>query len=85
MNNQLYTIKETANRYNLSLWSLYQNIRSNPEFPVVNIGPHKNYRIDRREFEIWLEERTYNGGKGKFYIPTIEELVRQHKSRGNNG
>lgn len=75
----LMTVKEVAEAYDISVWAIYQNIRRYPEFPVVNVGPKKSYRIRRDDFEDWLGQRTYNSGRGKLLIPMLDDVLEINK------
>lgn len=42
-------------KYNLSRYMIYNTIKTDESFPVVDLGPKKNYRIDLNGFEMWLK------------------------------
>lgn len=35
---KFYSIKEISNMYGISLWLLYEHVKCDPTFPVINIG-----------------------------------------------
>lgn len=79
---QLKKVKEIKEAYHFSYHTLYGLIKSDPTFPCLNIGPKKNYRIQRDLFVQWLKERCKDRQSGSFQIPTAEELLKSVTSGG---
>ncbi|OFZ18976.1 MAG: hypothetical protein A2X94_13590 [Bdellovibrionales bacterium GWB1_55_8] len=76
---ELLPIKAIAERFSVSEWSLYEAIRTDPTFPVINLGPKKNYRIDPRQYGLWLREKSRRAQLKQTRIPTAAELLRSIK------
>lgn len=74
MRTKLMTIKFIMEKYNLSRYMIYHTIKHDPSFPVRNIGPRKNYRIDLSLFEEWLCRRAATTSYGD-EVPTSKELL----------
>jgi predicted DNA-binding transcriptional regulator AlpA len=74
--NQLLTVKQVMAEYNLSRYVIYQSIKIDPSFPVINIGPKKNYRINRVRLEEWLYRRDKSREIAPFAIPTGDQLLK---------
>ena len=70
------TVKQVMRKYNMTKWAKYENIRHNDNFPVVNLGPRKNYRIPEGEFRYWLMRRK-NQPKSKNAIPTGQDILEE--------
>src|SRR5689334_8878652 len=71
----LLSIREVKETYNLSYYTLYGLIKTDPSFPCLNIGPKKNYRIQRDLFAQWLKDKFNQRQQKSFEIPTTEELL----------
>lgn len=71
-------VSQITERYNVSSWSIYEAIRVDSMFPVKNLGK-KNYRINPKEFEKWLCQKSK--GKRYAYIPTAEECLGANDER----
>ncbi len=54
----LLTVKQAASCLCCSQANLYSLIERG-ELPVVQIGVHKGYRIDRRDLELFIEGRKF--------------------------
>lgn len=76
-NSGLMTIKQAANIFGLSQWCLYQAIKLDPSFPVVNVGPVKNYRIPEGRLRYWLQKRPTQVAKKGVFIPTGSDLLEE--------
>jgi predicted DNA-binding transcriptional regulator AlpA len=72
---KLITVKEAIKRFNLTRHSIYQAIQSDKSFPVINIGPKKNYRIIMNELSKWISDRA-NSKKEIKIIPTGSDLLK---------
>jgi predicted DNA-binding transcriptional regulator AlpA len=70
------TVKQVMLKYHLSRWIVYENIRSNPNFPVVNLGPKKNYRIPEGELRYWLMKRPGHP-QSPNAVPTGADLLQE--------
>ena len=73
---QLLTVKELMAQYNLSRYVIYEAIKSDPSFPVINLGPKKNYRINKIKFEEWLFRRSKSSEIMPFSIPSGDDLLK---------
>lgn len=69
------TIKEVSNMYGISLWLLYGHRRSDPTFPVINIGIKKKFVIDLLQFEAWLESKNKKFVQSNHNLPSASELL----------
>lgn len=74
--NQLLTVKEVMNQYNLSRNVIYESIKRDPSFPVINLRPKKNYRINKVRLEEWLYRRDKSSEIAPFSIPTGDDLLK---------
>lgn len=72
---KFYSIKEISNMYGISLWLLYEHVKSDPKFPVVNIGLKKKFVIDPVQFESWLSSKTKKFRENEHNLPNSEELL----------
>jgi excisionase family DNA binding protein len=73
---KLLSVNEVSRSYNLSKYTIYCLIKSDPTFPAVNIGPKKNYRIQADLFKTWLEQRLKERQYYDFKVPTADQLYR---------
>lgn len=67
------TIPEASKKYKFTHYFFYESIKKNPNFPFVNLGPYKNYRISTEHFEEYLKEKMKNITQ----IPTYQELLKK--------
>lgn len=74
---ELITVKEAARLYKICARSIYELIKSDPEFPYVNVGLKKKYMVDRMKFEEWLISRTRKEQNSNFKLQRPEELVKK--------
>jgi len=72
---KFYSIKEISDMYGISLWLLYEHVKSDPTFPVINIGLKKKFVIDPVQFESWLESKTKKFRDGEHDLPNSDELL----------
>lgn len=72
---KLLTVSETTNRYDLSLWSIYNNIHTDPTYPVVNLGPKRNYRLFKGRLERWLLNRPTEAATRRRFVPDADEIL----------
>lgn len=70
-----FSIKEISNMYGISIWLLYLHVKTDPKFPVVNIGVKKKFVIDPAEFEIWLNSKTKKFRLTEHNLPSSDELL----------
>jgi hypothetical protein len=69
------SVKEIASKYCMGIRVLYNLIKTDPNFPYVNMGVKKKLMIDHEAFETWLMRRTYQEQKNQFRIPDLMELT----------
>lgn len=69
------SVKEIASMYRMSMRVIYNLIKTDPNFPYVNMGVKKKLMIDHEAFETWLMRRTYQEQKNQFRIPDLMELT----------
>ncbi len=74
--NQLLTVKQVMAQYNISRYVIYESIKNDPSFPVINLGPKKNYRINKVRLEEWLYRRDKSNEIAPFSIPTGDDLLK---------
>lgn len=72
---KFYTIKEVANMYGISIWLLYSHIKSDPNFPVINLGLKKKFMIDPVQFENWMKSKTKIFLQEQHQLPSSKELM----------
>ena len=53
------SVKEIAFMYSMSIRVLYNLIKTDPNFPYVNMGVKKKLMIDHEAFETWRESSSY--------------------------
>lgn len=75
-NKKFLSIKEVASMYGISLWLLYTHVKSDPSFPVINIGLKKKFVIDPAKFDSWLETKTKKFRENEHRILSAEELLK---------
>jgi integrase len=76
---RLLSIKELTRAFNVSYWAIYRAIKNDSSFPIINIGPTKNYRIRASDFMVWLKSRSNVGASASVtdtaaYDPSSHEL-----------
>lgn len=72
-------VRIIASRYGISKSTLYDLIRSDPNFPYVNVGLKKKIMINAVEFDSWLQSRTKEQKAAHFKLPTADELLKKYK------
>lgn len=77
-NSNLITIKQTSSEFSMSLYSIYKLIKTEPSFPVVNVGATKKFLVDKEKLAIWLKRRTVKTVLSSNNI-NIDELIRNYK------
>lgn len=55
---RLKSIKQIAHEFGISESILYSQIKTEPTFPVINIGRKKKFVIDPTLYLSWLQKRT---------------------------
>lgn len=71
------SIKEVADRYGVSDWTIYRFIKTEPTFPYLNVGLKKKFVINEDSFLMWMEERTKRERGRIFHIPSADELLKR--------
>lgn len=74
------SVKETAEKYGISVWTIYELIKGDPSFPYRNIGLKRKFVVLADEFEKWLEVRTKREKHTEMRIPTADELLNSLKN-----
>lgn len=69
------TVIQIAKMFNVSQWSIYEDIRTDPTFPFLNLGPKKNYRINPKEYKKWSKGKSKSTKLQIAKIKSIEELL----------
>lgn len=72
---KLITVKEAIQKFNLTKHSIYEAIKNDKSFPVINIGPKKNYRLILSELGKWITDKS-NTAKEFKAIPTGSDLLK---------
>lgn len=54
----LLNIKEVAQVLNVSKWTVYSLVKSDPTFPYKNVGVKKKFVVDSDELKAWTESRS---------------------------
>lgn len=73
----LVSVKALAGQYGIAKSTLYELIKSDPNFPYKNVGLKKKFMIDVAEFESWLTMRTQKQKGEAFNLPPADELLRR--------
>lgn len=83
---RLVTVKTLAKLYGLNQGAVYALIKTEPDFPYVNVGVKKKFLVDVSQFEMWLAERTKKQKHEHFAVPTAFDLktVFKNKTPGGN-
>ena len=71
---RLKSIKQISSEFGISESILYSQIKTDPTFPVINIGKKKKYIIDSISYISWLQARTLTTTR-----LTGDELLRRFK------
>lgn len=69
------TIKEVSNMYGISLWLLYEHRKTDPKFPIVNIGIKKKFVIEPVQFESWLNSKNKKFVQTEHNLPSANDLL----------
>jgi len=56
-------------------------IKSEPNFPYINVGLKKKYMIDLAKFYTWLNERTEQQKHDRLGIPTTVDLMKAFSNK----
>lgn len=56
--NRMLTINEVAQQYRISKSTIYRLIRSDPQFPWLNIGEKKKFILFEDQLKRWLHQRS---------------------------
>lgn len=72
---KLVSVRAIKDAYQLSYYTLYSLIKTDPSFPSINLGPKKNYRIHQDLFDQWLKDRSKIRQKASFQIPSADDLI----------
>ncbi len=71
----LLSVREVIQAFGLSRYTVYTLIRTDPSFPCVNVGPRKNYRIQKNLLIDWFALRLEQRKNLSFQIPSFHELM----------
>ena len=58
---EMLKVSEVVAKYPLTLWAVYEAIKSDPIFPFLNIGPVKNYRINEPQAQDLATQKPWKG------------------------
>lgn len=72
---KFYPIKEIAMMYGISSWLIYHHIKTDPTFPVVNVGIKKRFLIDPLHLEVWLNNKTKKFQQAEHNLISSDELL----------
>ncbi len=78
---RLVTVKALAIKYGIKPVAIYEFIKTEPDFPYVNVGVKKKFLVDVDQFEAWLSERTKKQKHEHFAIPSVVDLMTSFKSK----
>lgn len=73
-------VKEVAAMYGISIWTIYELIKTDSSFPYRNIGIKKKFVVNPDEFETWMTERTKKERQKEMHVPSAEELLKTRRS-----
>lgn len=74
------TVNEISKKYRTSKSTIYQLIKTDPSFPVVNAGFCKKYLVEETRYLSWLKGRQLTP-----YIKPGEKLLRSfYEKRSKN-
>jgi hypothetical protein len=62
--------------YGISSWLIYHHIKTDPTFPVVNVGIKKRFLIDPLHLEVWLNNKTKKFQQAEHNLISSDELLR---------
>ena len=71
----LLTVKEVADKYQLTYWVIYQNIKTEPTFPAINLGPTKNYRIFEGRLKNWINRHPAKKRSNPSFVPSAQDII----------
>jgi hypothetical protein len=74
------SIKELGVLYGVKMSAVYSFIKTEPDFPYINVGVKKKFLIDVVKFEMWLTERTKKQKRDHFAIPCAVDLMKAFKA-----
>jgi predicted DNA-binding transcriptional regulator AlpA len=72
-------VKAVAEMYGISIWTIYELIKTDPTFPYRNIGIKKKLLVNTEELEIWMEKRTKKERQIEMQIPSADDLLRNRR------
>jgi len=72
---KFYSIKEVSTMFGISSWLIYHHIKTDPTFPVVNVGIKKRFLIEPTQFEAWVEEKTKKFKQAEHRLISSAELL----------
>lgn len=73
------SVKDVSKVYGISIWTIYELIKSDPHFPYRNIGLKKKLVVDVEAMEAWLTERTKRDRQIEMQVPSAEELLTKRR------
>lgn len=82
---KLVAVKELARLYGLTIGAIYTFIKTEPDFPYINIGVKKKFLVDVSQFEMWLADRTKRQKHAHFAIPSAVDLMNAFKNKSSGG
>ncbi len=82
---RLVPVKELARLYGLSTGAVYSFIKTEPDFPYVNVGVKKKFMVDIVLFESWIADRTKRQKHEHFAIPNAVDLMTVFKNKTPGG
>ncbi len=72
---KLMSAAAVSTAYNLSKYTIYGLIKSDPTFPCLNIGPKKNYRIPLDLLNAWIQQRFREKQYQEMSLPSASQLL----------
>lgn len=72
----LVEVKALAKHFRVNIGVIYNLIKTEPDFPYINVGLKKKFMIDVVKFEAWLNERTQQQKHDHFSIPSTVDLMK---------
>lgn len=75
-NARFINVKDAASMYRISIWTIYELIKTDPSFPYRNIGIKKKFILNTDDLEAWMKERTKREKHIEMHIPTADELLK---------
>lgn len=79
-NQRPVTVKELAAHYGLNIGTIYSLIKTEPDFPYINVGIKKKFMVDLIQFEAWINKRTEKQKHEYFKIPSSFDLIKIFKN-----